>query len=201
MDRRTCSGCESVPVPVPGPGEVLVEVAATSLNLSDWEGLVGSPAYARFGGLRRPRRHGARLGHRRGRRRASAPGSRASPSATRCTATTCSARAGSRSSRSRPESVLAHKPAGLTFAQASTIPQAGAIALQGTAGRDARRPRADQRRRRRIGILRHPAGEGGRRARDGGRQRRQARLHALARRRRRDRLSRRGLHATAGRTT
>ena len=31
-----------------------------------------------------------------------------------------------------PESVLAHKPAELTFAEASTIPQAGAIALQGT---------------------------------------------------------------------
>jgi NADPH:quinone reductase-like Zn-dependent oxidoreductase len=31
-----------------------------------------------------------------------------------------------------PESVLAHKPAELTFVQASTIPQAGAIALQGT---------------------------------------------------------------------
>ena len=31
-----------------------------------------------------------------------------------------------------PESVLAHKPAQLTFVQASTIPQAGAIALQGT---------------------------------------------------------------------
>ena len=31
-----------------------------------------------------------------------------------------------------PESALAHKPAQLTFAEASTIPQAGAIALQGT---------------------------------------------------------------------
>ena len=32
------------------------------------------------------------------------------------------------------ESALAHKPAELTFAEASTIPQAGAIALQGTDG-------------------------------------------------------------------
>jgi NADPH:quinone reductase-like Zn-dependent oxidoreductase len=32
-----------------------------------------------------------------------------------------------------PESALAHKPAALTFAEASTIPQAGPIALQGTA--------------------------------------------------------------------
>ena len=33
-----------------------------------------------------------------------------------------------------PESALAPKPAELTFAEASTIPQAGAIALQGTDG-------------------------------------------------------------------
>lgn len=32
------------------------------------------------------------------------------------------------------ESALTHKPAELTFAEASTIPQAGAIALQGTDG-------------------------------------------------------------------
>ena len=47
---------KDVPIPSPRAGEVLVEVAATSLNLSDWEGLTGSPAYARIGGLRRPRR-------------------------------------------------------------------------------------------------------------------------------------------------
>jgi NADPH:quinone reductase-like Zn-dependent oxidoreductase len=33
-----------------------------------------------------------------------------------------------------PESVLARKPAALTFAEASTIPQAGVIARQGTDG-------------------------------------------------------------------
>ena len=35
--------------------------------------------------------------------------------------------------RSAPESGLAHKPEALTFAEASTIPQPGPIALQGTA--------------------------------------------------------------------
>ena len=45
---------EEVPVPVPGPGQLRIKVAATSLNLSDWECLVGSPAYARLGGLRTP---------------------------------------------------------------------------------------------------------------------------------------------------
>ncbi|WP_369812553.1 alcohol dehydrogenase catalytic domain-containing protein, partial [Kineosporia sp. A_224] len=44
-----------VPAPEPGRGEVLVRVTACSVNLSDWEYLTGSPAYARLAGLRRPR--------------------------------------------------------------------------------------------------------------------------------------------------
>ena len=45
-----------VPTPAPAAGQVLVKIAATSINLSDWEGLRGSPFYARLGGLRAPRR-------------------------------------------------------------------------------------------------------------------------------------------------
>ena len=33
-----------VPTPAPSAGEVLVEVVATSINLSDWESLRGTPA-------------------------------------------------------------------------------------------------------------------------------------------------------------
>ncbi|HYF71652.1 MAG TPA: alcohol dehydrogenase catalytic domain-containing protein, partial [Nocardioides sp.] len=47
---------EEVPTPAPAAGQVLVRVAATSVNLSDWECLRGSPAYARIGGLRSPAR-------------------------------------------------------------------------------------------------------------------------------------------------
>jgi hypothetical protein len=47
---------EDVPVPFPARGQVRVKVAATSVNLSDWECLRGSPAYARIGGLRYPAR-------------------------------------------------------------------------------------------------------------------------------------------------
>ena len=47
---------EDVPVPSPAAGQVRVKVAATSVNLSDWECLRGSPAYARIGGLRPPAR-------------------------------------------------------------------------------------------------------------------------------------------------
>lgn len=122
---------DEVPVPSPGPNQVLVEVAATSVNLSDWECLTGRPMYARIGGLRTPTR--PTLG---------------SDIAGRVEAV------GSSVTRFRPgdeiygespmggfaeyvvtsESALAHKPATLTFAQASTIPQAGAIAMQGTVG-------------------------------------------------------------------
>src|SRR6478735_11181142 len=47
---------EDVPTPSPAAGQVLVKIAATSINLSDWEGLRGSPLYARRGGLSAPRR-------------------------------------------------------------------------------------------------------------------------------------------------
>ena len=122
---------EDVPIPSPAAGQVRVKVAATSVNLSDWECLRGSPAYARIGGLRRPARRtlGSDIagvvdevgagGHpvpARGR------GVRRQPRAQRRFRGVC-ARARSRRSRD--------KPAGLTFAEASTIPQAGAIALQG----------------------------------------------------------------------
>lgn len=45
-----------LPLPEPGRGRVRVRVAACSVNLSDWEGLKGDPAYARISrGLVRPR--------------------------------------------------------------------------------------------------------------------------------------------------
>ena len=47
---------DEVPRPEPGPTQVLVEIAATSVNLSDWESLVGTPFYVRIDGLRVPAR-------------------------------------------------------------------------------------------------------------------------------------------------
>lgn len=119
--------------PVPGEGEVLVRVRAASLNGSDRENLVGSPLYARLGGLRRPRHpvpgsdvagvvesvgSGVTgfapgdevLGELRGYRGALAEHAVTSAS------------------------MLALKPAALSFAQAAAIPQAGSIALRATAG-------------------------------------------------------------------
>jgi NADPH:quinone reductase-like Zn-dependent oxidoreductase len=73
-----------------------------------------------------------------------------------------------------PESALARKPETLTFAEASTIPQAGAIALQGTVAAGPGRRVLINGAGGGTGVVRGPVGQAGRGARDGGRQRRQA---------------------------
>jgi len=123
---------EDVPLPSPAAGQVRVKVAATSVNLSDWECLRGSPAYARIGGLRFPARRtlGSDIagvvddvGKGVARFR---PGDEVYGD-------NLTLKGGFAEYALAPESVLALKPAQLSFAEASTIPQAGAIALQGTA--------------------------------------------------------------------
>lgn len=123
---------EQVPTPSPGPDQVLVEVAATSINLSDWEGLTGRPLYSRLGGLRKPRRRtlGSDIAG-----RVAAVGA----AVTRFSVgeavygDNLELMGGFAEYAVAPESALARKPGGLSFAGASTLPQAGAIALQGTA--------------------------------------------------------------------
>jgi NADPH:quinone reductase-like Zn-dependent oxidoreductase len=124
---------EEVPTPSPAAGQVLVRVVATSVNLSDWECLRGSPFYARIGGLRSPARRtlgsdiaglveGVGSGVTRFRAGDAVYGDN------------LGLKGGFAEYALVPESALARKPEGLTFIEASTIPQAGAIALQGTAG-------------------------------------------------------------------
>ena len=184
---------EEVPVPSPAAGQVRVKIAATSVNLSDWECLRGSPAYARIGGLRFPARRtlGSDIA---GLVDDVGEGVTRFRPGDEVYGDNLALKGGFAEYALAPESALAHKPAQLTFAEASTIPQAGAIALQGTqAGRDGS-PGADQRRWRRVGILRDSAGQAARCSRHRCRQRRQAGLHAVGRRGRRDRLPPRRLH-------
>ena len=118
--------------PVPGDRDVLIRVRAASLNRSDWEGLVGKPLYARIGGMSpilgtdvagvveevggqverfRPgdEVYGDIMYH----------GGKAFAEYVRV-----------------PESApLVIKPPGLSFVEASTLPQAGVIAVQGMARR------------------------------------------------------------------
>jgi NADPH:quinone reductase-like Zn-dependent oxidoreductase len=124
---------EEVPVPSPGPHEVLVEVAATSINLSDWECLRGTPLYARIGGLRVPKRRtlGSDIA---GRVAAVGDAVRRFGEGDAVYGDNLQLMGGFAEYALIPEAALAHKPAGMSFEQASTLPQAGAIALQGTAG-------------------------------------------------------------------
>ena len=122
---------EDVPIPRPGAGQVRVKITATSVNLSDWECLRGSPAYARTGGLRAPARRtlGSDIagvvddvgsGVTRFR-----PGDEVYGD-------NLAMKGGFAEFALAPETALTRKPAQLPFAEASSIPQAGAIALQGT---------------------------------------------------------------------
>ena len=119
-----------VPIPSPAAGQVRVKVAATSVNLSDWECLRGSPAYARIGGLRHPARRtlGSDIA---GVVDDVGPGVTRFRPGDQVYGDNLALKGGFAEYALAPVSVLADKPAGLTFAEASTIPQAGAIALQG----------------------------------------------------------------------
>ena len=122
---------EDVPVPEPAAGQVRVRVVATSVNLSDWESLVGSPAYARIGGLRSP-------AHRTLGSDVAGVVDRVGAGVTRFRpgdevyGDNLALMGGFAEQAIAPESALAPKPPGLTFIQASAIPQAGVIAWQGT---------------------------------------------------------------------
>lgn len=122
---------EEMPKPSPLVGQVLVKVAATSINLSDWECLRGSPAYARLGALRSPVRRtlGSDIA---GVVEAVGDGVTRLRAGDEVYGDNLALKGGFAEYAVAPESVLAHKPPTLTFAQASTLPQAGAIALQGT---------------------------------------------------------------------
>ncbi|CAN5795149.1 NAD(P)-dependent alcohol dehydrogenase [soil metagenome] len=124
---------EQVRMPTPSPGQVLVEVVATSINLSDWECLRGVPLYARIGGVHRPARRtlGSDIA---GRVQAVGPGVTRFGVGDEVYGDNLGLMGGFAEYAVAPESVLAHKPAALTFAEVSTLPQAAAIALQGTAG-------------------------------------------------------------------
>jgi NADPH:quinone reductase-like Zn-dependent oxidoreductase len=123
---------QDVSIPAPGADQVLIRVAATSVNLSDWECLVGQPLYARIGGLRRPARTvlGSDIAG-----RVEAIGAEVTrfQRGDEVYGDNLRLKGGFAEFAVAPESVLAHKPAGLTFAEAAAIPQSGAIAQQGIA--------------------------------------------------------------------
>jgi NADPH:quinone reductase-like Zn-dependent oxidoreductase len=123
---------DDIATPTPGRGQVLVRVIATSVNLSDWEGLHGSPAYARLGGLFRPARRtlGSDIA---GVVQAVGAGVTRFRVGDDVYGDNLSLKGGFAEYAVAPEHALALKPAGLSFAEASTLPQSGAIAVQAVA--------------------------------------------------------------------
>jgi NADPH:quinone reductase-like Zn-dependent oxidoreductase len=123
---------EEIPVPSPRENQVLVKVVASSINLSDWEGLRGNPMYARIGGLRAPRQRtlGSDIA---GIVEAVGSGVTRFRPGDEVYGDNLALMGGFAEFAVASEKALAHKPEKFTFAEASTLPQAGAIALQGTA--------------------------------------------------------------------
>jgi len=119
-----------VQTPTPKDNEVLVKVRAVSLNASDWEGLRGKPAYARIGGLRRPRRHilGSDIA---GQVDAVGRQAKVFQPGEDVFADNLGALGGFAEYVCVPETALARMPSGMTYEEAAALPQAGAIALHG----------------------------------------------------------------------
>ena len=112
---------ENVPKPSPAAGQVLVKVAATSVNLSDWETLRGSPLYSRIGGLRVPARRtlGSDIA---GWVDAVGPAVTRFRPGDEVYGDNLMLKGGFAEYAIAPESVLAGKPAALTFAEAAAVP-------------------------------------------------------------------------------
>jgi NADPH:quinone reductase-like Zn-dependent oxidoreductase len=117
---------EDWPDPVAGKGEVLLRVLACRVNLSDWESLTGSPAYARISG---PFRSGRRiLGSDIVGEVLSGEGFRVEQ---RVMADAVMRRGGFAERVALPAALCAPEPEGLDDATAAALPQPGPIAVQG----------------------------------------------------------------------
>jgi NADPH:quinone reductase-like Zn-dependent oxidoreductase len=121
---------EDVPRPVPADEEVLIRVVAASVNGSDKEAVAGRPAYARIGGLRKPR-HPILGSDIAGRVEQVGTKVRELRPGDEVLGEVPGYHSGFAEYVCAPESSFVRKPGELTFEEAAAIPQAGAIALQG----------------------------------------------------------------------
>jgi NADPH:quinone reductase-like Zn-dependent oxidoreductase len=121
---------KEVQKPTPSDDEILIKVHAVSVNRTDWEGLTGKPLYARFGGLLKPSRHilGSDIAG-----RVESVGKRHTQfqPGDEVFGDILMQLGGFAEYVCARGTVMALKPARMTFEEASTLPQAGVIALQG----------------------------------------------------------------------
>jgi NADPH:quinone reductase-like Zn-dependent oxidoreductase len=120
--------------PSPGEGQVLVRVRAVSLNGADREALIGSPLYTRMGGIRKPRHRilGSDIA---GRVEAVGRDVREFKPGDEVFGEMPGYHGGLAELVCVPEAAISLKPPTLSFEQAATRPQAGAIALRGVVSR------------------------------------------------------------------
>lgn len=116
-------------VPKPKAEEVLIQVRATSVNGSDWEGLTGKPFYARIGGVLKPKQPilGSDMS---GVVVAVGSGVKKFQLGDEVVGNAMFKLGGFAEYACIAESDTIIKPNGITFAQAATLPQAASVALQ-----------------------------------------------------------------------
>lgn len=116
--------------PTPKDDEVLIKVYAVSLNRSDWEGLIGRPLYARLSGLRKPGRPilGSDIA---GRMERVGKNNQEFQVGDEVFGEMADYRGGFAEYVCAHGTILAQKPASLSFEEAAAVPQAAGIALQG----------------------------------------------------------------------
>src|SRR6266540_39910 len=121
---------KEVEKPAPADDQVLIKVHAVSLNRSDWEGLVGKPLYARFGGFRKPSQHilGSDIA---GQVEMVGKNNSQFQAGDEVFGEMGDYHSGFAEYVCASGKILALKPASMTFETAAAIPQAGVIALQG----------------------------------------------------------------------
>ncbi len=121
---------KEVAKPTPTDDEVLIKVAAASVNRSDWENLIGKPLYARIGGLLKPRHQilGSDIA---GRVEMAGKHIRQFHPGDEVFGHILTYTGGFAEYVCVPEKALALKPASLTFEEAAAIPEAALIALRG----------------------------------------------------------------------
>jgi len=121
---------EEIQKPTPTDNEVLVKVHAVSVNLSDWKGPRGKPLHARIGGLFKPGNKilGSDIA---GQVEMVGRNVKRFQPEDEVFGLMWGYQGGFAEYACAPEKALALKPAGTTFEEAATIPQAAVIALQG----------------------------------------------------------------------
>ncbi len=121
---------EEVQKPTPANNELLIKVRATSINRSDWEGVVGKPLYVRIGGLFKPK-DGILGSDIAGTVEALGKDVKQFRPGDEVFGLILNYGGGFAEYACISEKALALKPAGMTFEEAAAIPQAAFIALQG----------------------------------------------------------------------